>query len=94
MGEELPRPGRLTAIRVAAGCYSLKLPPAAPGVEVRTVYLDVAVFGTRTLTADPGVVDLPCVLPEGVRVAAFLVDEGGGRRSQAGPVSYFWTGEY
>lgn len=94
-GEHLPRPGRLSVYRDESDAYVLRLPKAARGVNARIVYLEVDVFGTKTVLASPADCVAKCpVLPSNTRVAAFVVDETEqGERSQGGPVLYFWTDE-
>ena len=93
-GEPLPRPGRLSAAGRDDGRVGITLPKAGERVTKRTLYLEVGIYGTRTESPDPAACQIVCDLPEGVRVAAFIVDEAGdGTRSEASPVAYFWVGD-
>ena len=93
-GEPLPRPGKLLAAVRENGISVITLPKAGERVTKRTLYLEVGIYGTRTENADACQTHIECDLPDGVRVAMFIVDEGeDGSRSDASPVPYFWVGD-
>jgi len=92
-GKSLPRPGRLSVAKHKSGEYILRLPKPDPLVNERIVFLETDVHGTEAVYVSASDKEVSCCpLPEGVRVAAFLVDETKqGDRSPGGPVLYFWT---
>lgn len=93
-GEPLPRPGKIAMATLSDGKTVITLPKAVGAVTKRTIYLEVGIYGTRTLSPCPRAATVDCELPEGVRIAAFVVDEGDdGTRSEASPVTYFWVGD-